>query len=78
MTLDNERCIYMKRQSQIFLTNCIIRLNSGIRNRYNFFLWSIFLFLKVGNESVNHVDSGDIKLFFQFPGNSILKISLRF
>ena len=56
----------------------MVRLNSGIRNRYNFFLWSIFLFLKVGNESVNHVDSGDIKLFFQFPGNSILKISLRF
>ena len=27
---------------------------------------------------MNHVDSGDIKVFVQFAGNSILKISLRF
>ena len=54
------------------------RLNSGIRNRHNFFLRAIFLFLKVGNESVNHADSEDIQLFVQFPGNSFLEISLRF
>jgi len=56
----------------------ISRLNSGRRNLHNFFLWAIFLFSKNGNESVNHADSGYIKLFVQFPGNSILKISLRF
>ena len=36
------------------------------------------LFQKVGNESVNHADSRGIKLFDQLPGNSILKISLKF
>ena len=56
----------------------IVRLNSGSKNRHNFFLGAIFLFLKIENESVNYADSGDIKLFVQFPGNWILKISLRF
>ena len=32
----------------------------------------------MGTDSVNHADSGDIKVFVQFPGNLILKISLRF
>ena len=39
---------------------------------------AIFLFLKIGNESVNHADSGDIKIFVQFPENSILKFSKNF
>ena len=56
----------------------INRLNSGIKNRHNFFLWAIFLFQKIGTDSVNQADSGDIKFFVQFPGNSILKTSLRF
>ena len=38
------------------------RLNSGIRNRHNFFLWPIYLFQKVVTDSVNHADSGDIKV----------------
>ena len=60
------------------LAHLIDRLNSGIRNRHNFFLRAIFLLLKVGNESVNHADSRDIKIFVEVRGNSILKISLRF
>ena len=56
----------------------MFRLNSGIKNRQNFFLWAIFLFSKIGNESVNHADSGDIQVFVQFPGNSFLEIPLRF
>ena len=56
----------------------IARLNSGIRNRHNFFLSPIFLYQKVVADLVSHADSGDIKVFSQFPGNSILKISLRF
>ena len=54
------------------------RLNSGIRNRHNFFLWPIFIYQKIVADSVSHADSGDIKVFVQFAGNSILKISLRF
>ena len=54
------------------------RLNSGIRNRHNFFLWPIYLFQKVVTDSVNHADSGDIKVFVQFPGNSISKILQNF
>ena len=54
------------------------RLNFGIMNRHNFFLWPIFIYQKVGADSVSHADSGDIKVFVQFAGNSILKISLRF
>ena len=46
----------------------ILRLNSGIRNRYNFFLWAIFLFQKIGNESVNHADSGDIYFIYKIRG----------
>jgi len=38
------------------------RLNSGIRNRHNFFVWAIFLFENFGTDSVNYADSGDIKL----------------
>ena len=56
----------------------IVRLNSRIRNRDNFFVWAIFLFQKIGNDSVNLADSGDIQFLVQFPGNSILKILLNF
>ena len=54
------------------------RLNSGIKNRNNFFAWAIFLIGKVGNNSVIYADSGDIKILVQFPGNSILKILQNF
>ena len=50
------------------------RLNSGIKNRNNFFVWAIFLIQKVGTNSVIYVDCGDIKILIEFPGNSILKI----
>ena len=43
-----------------------LRLYFGIRNRQNSFLWTIYIFKKV--ESV----------LVQFPGNTILKILLRF
>ena len=54
------------------------RLNSGTKNRHNLFIQANFKYLNVGSDSVNHDESGDIKLFVQFPGNSILKISLGF
>ena len=56
----------------------ISRLNSGIKNRNNFFTWTIFLIQKIGTDSVIYVDSGDIKILVQFPGNSILDILQNF
>ena len=56
----------------------IVRLNSGIRNRHNFFVWAIFLFERLGTDSVNYADSEDIKLLVWFPGSSILKFSIIF
>ena len=56
----------------------IDRLNSGIKNRQNFFPWPIFLIQKIGNDSVNHADSEDTKILVQFPGNPILKFLLNF
>ena len=54
----------------------MVRLNSGIRNRFNFFLGTIFSFQK------NNTDSGDNKVLVQFPGirfwnqiSSILRVS---
>ena len=44
------------------------RLNSGIKNRLNFFAWAIFLIQKFGTNSVNHADSGDIQPFYTTPG----------
>ena len=54
------------------------RLNSGIKNRNNFFAWAIFLIQKVETKSVIYADSGNIKILVQFPGNSILKILQNF
>ena len=54
------------------------RLNSGIRNRNNFFVWATFLFQKIGNDSVNRADSGDFQFLVQLPGNSILEFSTNF
>ena len=56
----------------------IFRWNSGIRKRNNFFVWATFLFQKIGNDSVNRADSGDIQFLVQFPGNSIFKILQNF
>ena len=39
----------------------IIRLNSGIKNRYNFFIHAIFLFPIIGTDSVHDAESGDSK-----------------
>ena len=54
------------------------RLNSEIKNRNNVFVWAFFTFQKIGTNSVNQADSGDIKVFLQFPGNSILKFLLNY
>ena len=54
------------------------RLNSGIRNRHNFFVWAIFLIEKLGTDSVNYADSGNIKILVWFPGKSILKFAIIF
>ena len=60
------------------LSGPIPRLNSGIKNRHNFFLLAFILFQKTGNESVNHFNSQHIKILGQFPENSILKILQNF
>ena len=56
----------------------MIRLNSGNKNCHNFFIQANFKYLNIGSDSVDHDESGDTKVFVQFRGNSILKISLRF
>ena len=38
------------------------RLNSGITNRHNFFVWALFSFSKVENDPVNNAESEDIKI----------------
>ena len=58
--------------------SAIYRLNSGTKNRHYFFIQANFKYLNIGSDSVNHDESGDVNFFFQFPGNSILKISLGF
>ena len=63
-------CLY---QIGDMVSTCISRLNSGNRNEYNFFVFAIFIFQKSENDSVNHADSGDIKILVQLPGSSILK-----
>ena len=40
----------------------------------------IFSFQKIVTDLVNHVDSGDIKLFVQFPGNfewKVLRVNMK-
>ena len=39
---------------------------------------AILTFQKTATDSVNHADSGDIKILVQFPGNSILKFWVKF
>ena len=56
----------------------IDRLNSGNKNRHNFFIQANFKYLNIGSDSVDHDESGDTKVFVQFRGNSILKSSLQF
>ena len=41
-------------------------------------MWAVFLFEKLGTDSVNYADSGDIKILVWFPGSSILKFSIIF
>ena len=69
-------CILVHKCFQRFWA--IGRFNSGIRNRHNFFMWAIFLFEKLGTDSVNYADSGDIKILVWFPGKSILKFAIIF
>ena len=45
-------------------------LNSGTKNRHNSFSSANFLVVKIGTGSVNHADSGDMKLLVRFPGNT--------
>ena len=49
------------------------RLNSGIMDGNNFFVKANFSYLITGTDSVDNAESGDIKVFVQFRGNSILK-----
>jgi len=62
----------------LYESGSMSRLNSGIRNRHKCFLRTIFLFLKIETDSVNHAHPDDIESFVQFPGNPILKILLNF
>ena len=65
---------FLKRMSK----KIILRLNSGNRNRHNFFMLAILTLKKTATDSVNHADSGDINILVQFPGNSILKFWVKF
>ena len=56
----------------------IYRLDSGNRKRHNFFMLAILTFQKTATDSVNHADSGDIKILVQFPWNSIFKLRVKF
>ena len=80
--LMSNRCIYRwyeyRRVQPNEYLSLIGRLNSGIKNRNNFFAWAIFLIQKVGTNSVIYADSGDINILAQFPRNSILKIFQNF
>ena len=51
----------------------ISRLNSGIMNRNNFFVKTNLSYLITETESVDNAESGDIKVFVQFRGDSTLK-----
>ena len=53
------------------------RLNSGIKNRNNFFAWAIFQIQKIGTNSVIYSDSGDIKILIQFFGNCVGGVYMR-
>ena len=57
--------------------NPINRLNSGIKNRNNFFAWAIFIIQNVGTNSVVYTDSGGIKILVQRAGNSIFEKFLK-
>ena len=46
--------------------------------RNSAYIWAIFLFQKLGTDSVNHADSGDTKILNRFLGNPILKFLLEF
>ena len=74
----NLRLPFVQIRQTAGLSYDIIRLNSGNKNPQNFFLGAIFLFQKMGTDSVNHADSGDIKVLVSFPGNSILKFFTNF
>ena len=69
---------FVSKKMACFVPCSIDRLNSGTKNRNNFFVWAIFLIQKVGINSVIYADSGDIKILVRFPGNSILKIFQNF
>jgi hypothetical protein len=71
-----DRCWYQNHYFSDFLV--MFRLNSGNRNRHNFFILAILTLKKTPTDSVNHADSGDINILVQFPGNSILKFWVKF
>ena len=56
----------------------INRLNSGNRNRHNFFTFAIFILQKSENDSVINADSEDIKILVQYPVRAILKFLFQF
>ena len=60
-----------QKQRSSFLSK---RLNSGTRSRHYFFILTSFLYRNIQSDSVDHTESGDIKVFVHFPGNSILKL----
>ena len=61
-----------------FSIKAICRLNSGVWNRYNFFLRPIYIFQKVVSDSVIHADSGDIEVFSHSLGIWFWQFCLEF
>ena len=52
----------------------ISRLNSGIKNRNNFFVWEFFSIQKIGTDSVNQADFGDIRIPWEIDFKIIVRI----
>ena len=51
----------------------ISRLNSGIKNRNNFFVWEFFSIQKIGTDSVNQADFGDIRIPWEIDFKIIVR-----
>ena len=65
-------CRYVIKRSNEVIT----RLNSGTRNQHYFFIVTSFLYRNIESDSVDHAESGDIKILIKFLGNSLLKFLL--
>ena len=67
----NQSDVEVFRNESIPPFRLIVRLNSGTKNRHNFFVQAIFEYLIIRSDSVDHAESVNTNVLFQFSGNSI-------